>query len=438
MASYYFQRGEEKAGPFSLEEMIEFLKDGRVGYTDRVMREGDAQWWPVHSIPELEATAKASLVAQGVASDPRTQAPVLASRQMPARGSTAGRVRRPSTWVAGRPPRRPGVFVRFDNPVSEIPALLEGTGSRFTALEERRSRTRSTLIPMLLALAFLAPWIDRWAGFDASIFSSLVPFSLAGAALVLLATRRGGAPVRGAVWERVRHFGCFAIIAVFVGWGFGSFAIGALLLLPRVVVPVALLVALVVWVVRSRRKAVPASGPGGPSWSARLSAVARTLEMLRDDAVPDRPAIGWLDLTGAEQPHKLLATGKATSGAPAEVYRDDWWSLAVPLRDGNRLRVLASDRLKVKRGHWRSRGRRKSKWKAGAERRLSSVGLRLRVNPAVYRILTEPEMPYVTVAGDTLSTAFDARNGLETKDLVRSLSLLYKRLEPLAAKAPGG
>jgi hypothetical protein len=437
MASYYFQRGEEKVGPFSLEEMTEFLEDGRVGYTDRVMREGDAQWWPVHSIPELEAKAKASLVAQGVASDPRTQAPAVASRPMPARGSTPGRPRRPGTWAAGGPPRRPGVFVRYDNPLSEVPALLEDAGSRFATLEARRSRARVTLVPMLLALALLATWIDRWTGFGASTFSFLVPFSLAGAALVLLATRRGGVPVPGAVWERVRRFGFYAIVATFLGWGFGSFVIGALLLLPQVAVPAAVLVALAVWLVRSRRKAAPASGPGGHSWSARLSAVARTLETLRDDAAPGRPAVGWLDLTGSEQAHKLLATGKSTSGAPAEVYRDDWWSLLVPLRDGNRLRVLASDRVKVKRGHWR-RGSRKSKWKPGAERRLSSVGVRLRVNPGAYRIVTEAEMPYVTVAGNTLSTAFDARDGLEIKDLVRSLSLLYKRLEPLTAKAPGG
>jgi hypothetical protein len=232
----------------------------------------------------------------------------------------------------------------------------------------------------------------------------------------------------------VRHFGCYAIIVAFIALPFGSFVIGALLLAPQIVVPAALLVALVVWVVRSRRKAVPASGL--PSWSARLTAVARALETLRDDAAPGRPASGWLDLTGAEQRHKLLATGKAVSGAPAEVYRDDWWSLVVPLRDGNRLRVLASDRLKVKRGFWRTR--RKAKWKPSAQRCLSSVGLRLRVNPAAYRIVTEPPMPYVTVAGDTLSTAFDAGDGLETKDLVRSLSLLYKRLEPLASKATGG
>jgi len=435
MASYYFQRGEDKAGPFSLEEMTEFLKDGRLGYTDRVMREGEDQWWPVHSIPELEAAARASLVERGVASNPGQQAPALASRQKPARASTAGRVARKGTWTPGRPPRRPGIFLRYTHSLPEVSSLLEDAGARWAPAETRRSRVRWSLVALLLAMAFLAAWIDRRVDLGASFFSSLVPFCLAGVALVLLATRQGGGPAIGSVWERVRHFGCFSLFVIPVAYFAGAGVLRLLLQFPLVGAAILAAIAIpVVLIVRSRPKAGLDSGE--PSWSQRLSAVTRALETLRDDAAPGRPASGWLDLTGAEQRHKLLATGKALSGAPAEVYRDDWWSLAVPLRDGNRLRILASDRLKVKRGFWRTR--RKSKWKPGAQRRLSSVGLRLRVNPAAYRIVAEPPMPYVTVAGDTLSTAFDARDGLDTKDLVRSLSLLYKRLEPLAAKAPGG
>src|SRR5262245_19371134 len=119
MASYFFQRGEERVGPFSLEEMKEFLRDGRVGYTDRVSRQGETAWWPVHSIPELEADARASLVTRGVAADPATAAsPARASRAIPSSARTAApaatmRRRMPTP---GRPPRRPGLFVGLAHP----------------------------------------------------------------------------------------------------------------------------------------------------------------------------------------------------------------------------------------------------------------------------------------------------------------------------------
>jgi len=332
---------------------------------------------------------------------------------------------------------QPGLHVPYAHPFQDLPGILRDAGTRWAAVETRRSRLRWSLVAFLVATTFLASAIDRWVGFGRSVFSSLVPWGLCGIALVLLATRRGSGWSRRATWERARHFGCFALFLVPVVLFGGGALLGGLMEYPMVAAAILAPVALIVAVIaRSRRSAQGVAAPAEPLWQQRLETVLVALDTLRDDVAPGKAATGWLDLTGPEQPRKLVATRKSLSGAPMEVYRDDWWSLSVPLRDGNRLRITARDRMKLKRGFWRTR--RKSKWKPGGQSSLSSVEVRLRVNPAVYRVTSEPAAPEVVAANDTLAATLDSNHGLEATDLIRTLSLLYKRLEPVAQKPSGG
>jgi len=334
------------------------------------------------------------------------------------------------TYTPGLRPSQPGLYVPYAHPFQDLPGILQDAGARFSAVERRRSRLRGSLVAFLVATMVLASAIDRWVGFGRSVFSSLVPWGFVGIALVLLATRRGSGWSRRGTWERARHFGCFALFLVPVVLFGGGALLGGVVEYPMLAAAILAPVALIVAVIRrSRRSAQALAAPAEPLWRQRLEAVLVALDTLRDDVAPGKTATGWLDLTGPEQSQKLVATGKALSGAPSETYRDDWWSLSVPLRDGNRVRITARDRMKLKRGFWRTR--RKSKWKPGGQTSLSSVEVRLRVNPAVYRVKTEPAAPEVVATSDTLAATINSTQGLEAQDLIRTLSLLYKRLEPV-------
>jgi hypothetical protein len=105
--------------------------------------------------------------------------------------------------------------------------------------------------------------------------------------------------------------------------------------------------------------------PTGEAFGARFE-VARTIfETLKDDLAPKRTLLGWLDLSGAQQPAKVVRETTSSSGMPIKYYRDEWLRIKMPLYDGNVLRASAVERVKARLGLWKRSRSGKSKWKPG-------------------------------------------------------------------------
>lgn len=98
-------------------------------------------------------------------------------------------------------------------------------------------------------------------------------------------------------------------------------------------------------------------------FDSRFDEARQVFAALKDDLPRRAPLLGWLDLTGIDEP-KLARRDESRSGAPLLVYRDEWLRLKLKLWDGNILRLSAVQSIREKRGFWK-RGARKSKWKPG-------------------------------------------------------------------------
>ncbi len=60
---WMIQRGDEKHGPYTWDQMREYAADGRVLPTDLAWREGMAQWLPAAQVPDLFAAPAAPVAA---------------------------------------------------------------------------------------------------------------------------------------------------------------------------------------------------------------------------------------------------------------------------------------------------------------------------------------------------------------------------------------
>jgi hypothetical protein len=98
-------------------------------------------------------------------------------------------------------------------------------------------------------------------------------------------------------------------------------------------------------------------------FDSRFDEARQVFAALKDDLPRKASLLGWLDLTGIDEP-KLARRDKSPSGAPLLIYRDEWLRLKLKLWDGNILRLSAVESIRKKEGFWK-RGARKSKWKAG-------------------------------------------------------------------------
>lgn len=299
------------------------------------------------------------------------------------------------------------------------------------------------LIGLLLAAGLATVMIDGRAGFPGGAFAWLVPFTWLGVIVVLSATHAH--PPRRADW--LRGFGCMTVLA-------SVFALFLLALLSAVVSPylsgrsdsrsgalwvVGTLLTLVVGGLLAR--ATHASGHAPPDRQPRLKGAADLIEALADDVAPGKPAAGFIDVGGHEQPSKLVRSGKSATGWEVSLYRDEWLRLRLPLRDGNRLRVSLVDRVKQRAGRWKRGRSGKSKWKTGRADWLSTLELQLVVNPAVYRVkpaeggdavqLTQRPGggPMLSLAKPVAARAFDP------EDVLRSVAALYGRLERLGSRS---
>jgi hypothetical protein len=209
------------------------------------------------------------------------------------------------------------------------------------------------------------------------------------------------------------------------------------------------LVALVLWaaaligfiVLRRNR---PSDKEFGPVFDS-----ARAIfETLKDDLSPKRTLIGWLDLTGTQQPGKIAQQHTSSTGMPIAYYRDEWLRMKLPLYDGNVMRVSAIERAKARLGKWKTgrvSGRRK--WKEGgtvwARRELRVA---VTVNRDAYETL--PIQPasqvgkYVVAAsqsddGRIVLTA-TADQSVSSGDILQVLRFVYDHLKPRQTPAATG
>jgi hypothetical protein len=271
----------------------------------------------------------------------------------------------------------PGPYVTFSMPPLAAAELLD------ELVEQQRKplppppgrRLRWGLALAMLALGAAGWAVDDALGVRPGVFGALAPLAWTGA-LVVLGAARARRPDRAAGCVVVLLLGVLMTVLGGVALLVGVHAPGAMVLIASVAV-----ILYGLWRERRDRPAAPTDP------RHRITPWAEILRALADDADPGKPAVGVLDLTGGQKPEKLVRSGKALSGAAVSVYRDEWWRLQQPLRDGSRLRLSAVDRWKVRAEHWKQ-GSRRRKLKPGRAERLMTVEVRLAPNPQRYRTRT--------------------------------------------------
>jgi len=286
----------------------------------------------------------------------------------------------PTPPAPGAKPTLPGFYLPYSLPAGELALLLEAHANRPPPPPPPRAPGRALrwlLAAAVFGLGAAGCAVDQRLGFGAGVFATFQPLAWTGAALVLAAGRRP------TFWPGLKKMGCALLLCggplgflalvylnepSLAGWAVPGAIAGALLA--------------VFGFTLDRRDRPPR--PHEPPRDV-LAKCAAVVSALADDAQPDKPATGWIDLTGAEQPGKLLRQAKAANGAEVRLYRDEWWRLRLPLADGNQLRLAAVRRRKSRGQYWK-KGARRRKLKPGRVEELTTWEARLAVNPAAWRI----------------------------------------------------
>jgi hypothetical protein len=185
--------------------------------------------------------------------------------------------------------------------------------------------------------------------------------------------------------------------------------------------------------------------PTGQEFGPQFDVARTVFETLKDDVSPKRTLIGWLDLTGMQQPGKIVQQRTSSSGMPIAFYRDEWLRMKLPLYDGNVMRVSAIERMKARLGQWKTghiSGKRK--WKPGgtvwARRELRVA---VTVNRDVYEVLPFQEASQVgkflvdakqSDDGRIVLTAL-ADGAVGSWDMLQVLRFAYDHLKPRGTPA---
>ncbi|MGH9888057.1 MAG: DUF4339 domain-containing protein [bacterium] len=444
---FFYNRQGDRSGPHSLDEILAFIRAGEIDADKWVFREGDDKWKAATSFPELagalaETTGSPAAVAAPV--DPVL--PAMCQPQASKRPSSLSKV----PYTAGQKPVAPGPYVRLSHLPQDAAALLTAAIPPPPPPHVRHS-FRTVLLIALLLLAATAIVADVAAGFDRWVFAEvLVPMASLGILFVMLAThsrpRAAVARVRASLPSSVATVIGTLLLVSCVGGGmlvaFTDTTEGA------VKGTVMILLALLFVVVASGLRDSPPADPTAAE-RAQVSGMMVCRDVvaaLADDVAPAKMVTGWADLTGAQQPVKLMAEGKSGSGATVELFRDEWFQLSAVLRDGSRLRLAAVDRQKVKHPVTRTRGR-KTKTKPGSTQTLSTLEIRVRVNPQVYRPMAPLaqtgqvgglQLASIQATPDAVSAVFTPPSELQLTDVMHALSHVYRHLERLPAAGGGG
>jgi len=345
-----------------------------------------------------------------------------------------------SSYVPGAKPSRPGFYLPYCLPAEELALLLAAHASQPAPppppLPPGRRR-RWALAALFLGLGMAGCEVDRTLGFGAGVFSSFMPICWLGAAFALAA---GRFPSSEPGSSRAGVAKAAGLALLFCGGPLGlvgmlyandpvlstSLLLGAIGLLA--------IVGFGLWI--GRRK-----GPKPPPEPSRetIAMCGEIVSALADDVMPGKPAAGWLDFTGPEQPEKLSRTGKATNGADISLYRDEWWRLRLVLRDGNQLRLAGVLQRKVRGSYWK-RGRSRRKQKPSRSQEVASIEARVVVNPKMWRVkaAVDPPAPMTGLAlspfrvqGAMVSVVGvpDSSSWFEPRAFLAVVALLYRQLE---------
>jgi hypothetical protein len=352
-------------------------------------------------------------------------------------GQQSGSASKPANTSA---PATPGpTALTFAHPLPVVARWLRLLAEEAPRERQRRLRLRLLLLAGLLLAGALALAVDLYVDMPVGRFGFLVPFTWLGMLIVLMRTRAYvGPPVR---WRSfgmlLRGLALLPLLLCAAPYARGNSQSWLYWLLGSgLVIGVGYLLA--------RRGADVAGTLERERRALQCAAIA---EALVDDARADKPAVGWLDSSGPQQPHKCLRRGKSRSGRPVAVYRDVWWRVRLVLRDGSRLRLSAIDRAKVREGHWRRGSSGKQKWRAEALQALGTLELQLAANPRLYRAQPAPaddaRAQVVRVAADPSGapvlalTQNLAGTTLNATEVLLGLRALYARLARLDGQPAG-
>ena len=185
--------------------------------------------------------------------------------------------------------------------------------------------------------------------------------------------------------------------------------------------------------------------PTGKEFGPRFDSARTVFETIQDDLSPKRTLIGWLDLTGPQQPSKVVRQNTSSSGMPINYYRDEWLKMKMMLYDGNVMRVSALERVKARMGRWKRNRRGKSKWKAGGNISRNELRVAITVNREAYDVLplqTNQSGKFLIEARESgdgrivLDALTDAAIGAQ--DILQLLRFAYDHLKPRGASASIG
>lgn len=441
---YFFNRQGARSGPHPLDEIAGFIHAGEITTASWVFREGDAKWQPATSFPELAHILSAAAALTGI---DVTAAPVAAQETPAAAAKPSLLTKVP--YTAGQKPTAPGPYVRLAHLPGEAAALLTAAIPA-PPPPHKRHPLRTLMILALGLLIAAAIVVDLGVGFDRWLATQVIaPTAFFGILMVMLATHSRP----DLAWAKLRQSRP-ASVAGWVGLALAfTCAGGALVALNESLGEArdefAILVIAIVFLVLARalRDKPPPGLTAKELDQVELMTVCRdVVSALAEDVAAGKTVTGWADLTGAQQPGKLMARGQSSSGARIELFRDEWLHVSAPLRDGTRLRLAAVDREKVKHPVTRRRGR-KTKTKPGHTQSLHTLEIRLRVHPSVYRPMTPAAqtgqvggllLSSISATTDSVAAVF-ARpsSGLKLADVMHALSHVYRHLERLPA-AQGG
>ncbi len=369
----------------------------------------------------------------------------LAEQQIPATSPQAETVAAPlplsppgqqPTAAAGR-----ALFLSFnEKPVNILGVMDEAKRRQGEFFQSYQQRLRILLLLLPAGLLFL---LLDWGVNRSFRAFTLVACVLWGAALVgWLVLRRASLVAReekpkapgGVVFGRVFLVFWFLLVAAIVLWSVGLFSFLArnpLLALAVVLAVVALVGLRQLW----------RHPPTGEAFGTRFDEARTLFETLKDDLAPKRTLLGWLDLTSAQQPGKVVRESTSGSGALVKVYRDEWLRIKMPLYDGNLMRVSAVERVKAKLGRWKRNVRGKYKWKP-ARKPLVRHELRVSfaVNAAAYQVLPfeggqvgKFAVAAPQIDSSRLALVASTQDQVGAWDILRLLRFAYDHIQPLQA-----
>ena len=350
-------------------------------------------------------------------------------------------------YLPGAKPSQPGFYLPYNLPVEELAPLLEAHAARKAPPPPPKApgeRRRWVLAALFLGLGIAGCAVDRSLDFNAGVFSSFMPLGWLGAAIALAIGRFPSWP-SGSAWTVWAKAGCLPLLFCGGPLGFGwlMYTNAAEVSTSPVLGFIGTVGVVLFGFWLGRRKGPPP--PPEPPLE-RIAGCGEIVAALADDVMPAKPAAGWLDFTGPEQPEKLARKGKAANGADLSLYRDEWWRLRLVLRDGNQLRLAGVVRRKVRGTYWK-RGRSRRKQKPSRSQEVASIEARLVVNPKVWRVKTEVDPPSpmtglslspFQVRGAAISVVGlpESSSWFEPRAILAMVALLYRQLERLEPGAP--